>query len=134
MKISNKQLAQALYDLTDNKNEEEVKQSIESFVKKLQKTHKLKEAEDIIKKFEIIWDKKKGIIQAEIISARPLKDTDLEKIKHFIKKKYQAKKVILKNEINPSIKGGFILKTREEILDASVKARFKKLDKTIRNS
>lgn len=127
MKISTKQYAQALYELTLGKSESEVDIVVGKFIKELSKNNQMKFSSSVVVKFEEIYNRENGIIEATIISTAKLESSEIEKIKKYLMDKYAAKEVILENEIDKSIGGGFIIKVRDEILDASISSKLKGL-------
>ena len=68
MKITAKQLAQTLYDLTDGKSESEAEKSIGRFAEFIIKDRKLKLADKIIEQFGKIYNQKR-----ELVSGRETK-------------------------------------------------------------
>ncbi|MFA6183560.1 MAG: F0F1 ATP synthase subunit delta [Parcubacteria group bacterium] len=120
MKISTKQYAQALYELTLEKSEGEVNIVVEKFVKELAKNNNIKLASKIVDKFEEIYNKNNGIIVAEVTSTNNLDKDYLDKIEKYLINKYVAKHVVLTNKIDASIKGGIILRVGEDVLDESI--------------
>lgn len=127
MKISIKQYTQALYDLTLDKSEADVKIVVEKFVKELVKSNQIKSAPKIIERFEKIYNKNNEIIEASVTSATELDKPQMEKIEKYLADKYKARKVILSNEVRPEIKGGIILRVEDEIVDGSVVNRLRGL-------
>ncbi|HBI17590.1 MAG TPA: ATP synthase F1 subunit delta [Candidatus Moranbacteria bacterium] len=120
MKISTKQYAEVLYDLTLGKSEAEVNIVVEKFIKELVNGNQIKSASKIIEKFEKIYNKNNGIIEASVTSAEKLDKSQMEKIEKYLLDKYKAKQVVLNNEVKPEIKGGIILRVEDEILDGSI--------------
>ncbi len=120
MKISVNQYAKSLFELTDGKSEREIDSAISNFIKFLQKNRQLKLAGKIIEKFRKIYNKKNGIVEAEIISREKLSSELIAKLNNFIKNKYLAKEVILNNIVDEKIKGGIIIKVGDEVVDGSV--------------
>jgi len=132
MKVSAKQYAQALYDLTGGKSEVDVSGLIIKFAEELKKGGQLKSTDEIIEKFNEIWNEQNGIIEAEVVSARELENSQACKTKSYIKEKYKAKKVVLKNIVDENIKGGIIIKVGDEIMDGSVAGKLRKLKESLR--
>jgi len=126
-KISAKQYAEALYELTRGKTEEKINSVVSDFAKELRKQRKLKLADNILNKFSGICNKENGIVEVEVISARKINEYQEEKIKSFIKDKYEAKEVCLARKIDKKIKGGIILRVGDEIIDGSVSRKLKNL-------
>jgi F-type H+-transporting ATPase subunit delta len=131
MRISAKQYAQTLYDLTDGKSKSEIEKSIADFARYMHKERKLKLSGKIIESFGKIYNSEKGIVEAEIVTAEKLSDALEKKIENYIKKKYKSEKVIIKNIVDPSIKGGMIVKSGDEVTDGSVRGRLGELKKIL---
>lgn len=127
MKISIKQYAQALYELTLGKSESEVNIVVEQFAKELAKNNNIKLSAKIIEKFQEIYNKNNGIIVAQVTSVKSLDNDYLDKIEKYLINKYAAKQVILTNKLDASIKGGIILRVEDEIIDASTINQLKNL-------
>jgi len=127
MKISATQYAKTLFELTAGKTQAEVSVVVANFVKTLAKNNQMKLAPAVIEKFSELWNKDKGIVEAEIVSREKLDDEVVKKLEHFVKEKYQAKEVVLHSKIRAGIKGGFILKVGDEMIDGSVSRKLKKL-------
>ncbi|MDY0302812.1 MAG: ATP synthase F1 subunit delta [Candidatus Moranbacteria bacterium] len=133
MKISTKQYAQALYELTLGKSESEVGIVVEKFVKELVKNNQIKSVSKIIDNFNNIYNQENGIIEAEIESREQLQTEVLEKIEKYLIKKYKAKQIILNKKINPEIKGGVIIKAGDEMTDLSVAGSLNRLRRELIN-
>lgn len=127
MKITANQYAKSLYEATAEKSKQEIDGAVAGFLKVLRKKNQMKLAKKIIEKFSEIYNKKNGIVETNVITRYKIQDTITKKIESFIKEKYQAKKVILNNKIDLSIKGGIIIKVGDEILDGSVAKQLQNL-------
>lgn len=132
MKISASQYATTLYELTLDKSKPEIDSVTKKFTEMLIKNHHLKMAKKIIEKFNGIYNRKNGIIEAEVATARELESSQVHKVESFIKEKYKAKEVVIKNKIDESIKGGIIIKIGDEIIDASLKNSLTNLSKLLK--
>ncbi len=131
MKISAKQYAQTLYELTRDKSAGDIDSVIVKFIKLLKENRQLKMLAGIIKRFSEIYNKENGIAEVEVISRRKLSENQIDKIKDFILQKYQSKEIILKNSENKNIKGGVIIKVGDEVLDGSVVGKLIRLRKEL---
>ncbi len=131
MKITSKQYAQTLFELTQKKSESEVDGVIKKLAELLKKNRQLNLLSDIVKKFSEIWNKENGIVEAEVISRRELSESLQNETKEFVKNKYQAKEVHLKNKVDKNIKGGVIIKVGDEVLDGSVSRQLRELRKAM---
>ncbi len=127
MKIVAKQYAQTLYELIENKPEKEVPGVIFNFVKQIAKNNNLKIAEKIIEKFNEIYNRENGIIEAEVTSREELRSKVRTKVRTYVSNKCKAKKVILINKVDGSIKGGIVVRVGDEVLDASVAGKLNDL-------
>jgi ATP synthase F1 delta subunit len=127
MKITEKQYAQTLLELTANKPEQEVSNIAARFAEQLKKDGQLKNAAKIIGKFSELYNGAHGIVEAEIVSWEKLDEGMLEKMTGFLKEKYAAKKVEIRNTVDKKIKGGIIIKVGDEVLDGSISRQLKKL-------
>jgi F-type H+-transporting ATPase subunit delta len=129
MRITTKQYAQTLYEMTDGQSKPEIEKSVADFARYMHKERKLKLAGKVIEQFEKIYNQKNGIVEAEIVTAEKLNESLEKKVKSYIEKKYNANKVVLKNTVDESIKGGMILKIGDEIVDGSVAGKLAELKK-----
>jgi F-type H+-transporting ATPase subunit delta len=129
MRISAQQYAQTLFDLTDGKSEFEIEKYVADFARYIHRNRKLKLADKIVEQFSKIYNQKNGIVEAEITTRKKIGEAEIKKMKQHILKKYQARKVVLKNTIDESLKGGFVLKVGDEVMDGSVKGKLNALKK-----
>jgi len=132
MKISSKQYAQTLFELTQDKSENDIDNVVRKFAEVLKKNKQMKLFADIIKKFSDSYNKENGIVELEVISAREISEEQIEKIKDFVKDKYKARKVLLVKKIDQKIKGGIILKVGDEILDECVNRKLQELGRMLK--
>ena len=131
MRANAKQYAQTLYDLTDGKSKPEIQKSVADFARCIYKERKLKLSGKIIEQFEKIYNQENSIVEAEVVTAEKLSAETEKKIKSYIEKKYHAKKVVLRNTIDPKIKGGMIIRVGDEVVDGSIRGRLDDLKKAI---
>lgn len=127
MRATATQYAKALYEATKDKSQKEIDGFLANFVKTLSKDNQIKLAGSIEKKFGEIYNQENGIVEAEIITKYKIQDTRYKQIEDFIKKKYKAEKVVIKDKIDEEIKGGIIIKVGDEVMDGSVERRLKDL-------
>lgn len=131
MKTTANQYAKTLYELTLEKSQSEIGEMVSEFAKLLAKKNQAKLLPKIIEKFNEIWNKNNGIVKAEITSARKLEDSEVHKIENHIKNKYKAKKILINNIINESLKGGMIIQVGDEVMDGSIKRQLGDLRKIL---
>lgn len=127
MKVSNQQYADALYEAVKEKSQSEVNEILANFVKILAKNNQIKNAENIIGKFKETWSRKEGVIEAEVVSREKL-DRELRiEIEKYVSKKYNAEKIKIIEKVDPEIKGGVVIRVRDEVIDGSIKGQLNNL-------
>jgi F-type H+-transporting ATPase subunit delta len=131
MKISAQQYAQSLYDSVADKSDKDVSVVLKSFVEILGRNRELNRASEIIAAFNELWNKEHGELSAQLISARELGPTAKETVMDYLKTKTSAKKVILDEEIDKKLIGGFILRYDSKVIDASLKTSLEDLKNKI---
>lgn len=114
MKISTKQYAQSLFDVMKSNND-------------------LEKTEEVMRDFLNLCNREKHILEVEVVSARKLDEKQMEDVKNFVAKKYEAKEIVLKNKIDESILGGLCLKIGDEMIDLSVSGQLKKLRESLKS-
>jgi F-type H+-transporting ATPase subunit delta len=127
-KISNKQLAEALYQITRGLKKEGLTQALRSFVTLLMRFHKLKQARRVIDEFIRYSKKQEGIVEIEVTTARNLDDGTMLHIKKAFGTKVEEESVVDEN-----ILGGVKIKTGDKILDASLKTQLINLKRNLAN-
>ena len=75
---------------------------------------------------EKIHLKKNNTLLALIRSAVPLNDAERARLLEKLHKKYN-KKIILKEEVDPSLIGGIFIKVGEDLIDGTIKGKLEKL-------
>lgn len=131
MKISNSQYAKILYSMVDGKKDSEVDKAVLDFSKFIFKKKGSKKTEKIIASFSKIWNAKKNVVDCEILSAEPVMEESVKKIKDYVMKKYDAGSVSLKSVVKKDLKGGVVIRVKDEIIDASIDGQLKKLKKQL---
>ena len=133
MKISVNQYAKTLLELTEGKTEQEVSDIVKKFADILKKDGQIKNAPRIIEKFSEVFNAKHRIVEVIMTTRQKSEDQSIKEVEEFVKKKYDAKEVNIKNIIDEKIKGGIIIKVGNEVIDASVGGQLGKLKKVLSN-
>lgn len=81
----------------------------------------------IIDEFEKQYDEQKKYVHAVVVTAVQLDEKRRENLKEALAKRYGANKIILKEEIDPDIIAGVVVKVGGETLDGSVSTKLTKL-------
>ena len=131
MKITANQYAKTLYELTMDKSQKEIDVVVANFVKLLNQKRQLKLASKVIAKFNEIWNKQNGIVEAEVTSREKLDKDVLTRVSTYVSTRYKAKKVIINNKIDLNIKGGIVIKVGDEVMDGSIQAQLSSLKKLL---
>lgn len=131
MKVSLVQYAKTLYDLTDGKSERETFGILDKFFNILKRDRQLKNFDKIVENFSKIYNKKKSIVDALVVSREVLDRECVERIEKYIRGKYRAEEVVLRNETDLNIMGGIIIKAEDEILDGSVFGAMEKMKREL---
>ncbi|MCT1532920.1 ATP synthase F1 subunit delta [Sphingobacterium daejeonense] len=74
------------------------------------------------------YNEVKGIVNAEVISATPLSEANLQALKQEIASQINAE-VILANKVDKSLIGGFVVKVGDKQIDASIQGKLNKLER-----
>ncbi|MCX6794552.1 MAG: ATP synthase F1 subunit delta [Candidatus Falkowbacteria bacterium] len=133
MKISAQQYAQSLFDSVAGKSEKEVKAILKSFVAILGKNRELNKEVAIVTAFLEIWNQEHGEVVATLESARELGPTARETVVDYLKTKTDAAKIILEENIDKDLIGGFVLRYGSKVLDGSLKNSLNSLKNKISN-
>lgn len=81
--------------------------------------------------FERGYKERNNILEAEAVTAVEMTAEQVQKVAAELSEKY-GKTVVLKTSVDPSILGGMVLYVGNEMLDASVRARFEGLKKQLK--
>lgn len=127
MKISITQYAKTLFELTNGKSEQEVLEVVKNFANQLKLDGQIKNVENIIGKFTQLYNTAHGIIEAEVVTINEIDQEMKNKVEKFVKEKYQAKEVVIKNIVDKKIKGGIIVRVGDEVMDGSINSQLKNL-------
>lgn len=120
MRVSAKQYAKLLFEITENKNNNELDQVLSRFVGLLARNNQIRMVENIVDNFSEIFDKNNSTVTAYVSSIAGIDTETEEKIKSVVRKKYGFEKVLIENKIIPEITGGIVIRVGDEILDGSV--------------
>jgi len=130
MKISPKKYAIALYDVASKAAKNERPRIAEKFFKLLLKKNALSLLPLIIEELEQYIDQQSGQIRAELFTAHQASKAITNELRQFLADKSQEK-VVLQEHVDKGLVGGFALKWRDFLLDASVKAELSQLNRQL---
>ncbi len=131
MKLTAKQYANILYLITEGKDEKSSREAISKFVSFLERGKKLKLVPKILSHFERIFEDKHEEITVEATFARSAGEEEKKLVRNFIKQRFPKKKVNVRSFVDPKIKGGIIMKIRDDLYDVSLQRKLLILKKAI---
>lgn len=74
------------------------------------------------------YNEVKGIVHATVVSAAPLSQPNLEELRNIIAEAIKAQ-VVLRNTVDPTLIGGFVVTVGDRQIDASIAGKLKKLER-----
>lgn len=127
MKITPKQYAISLYEITKDARKEEAAEIIKNFVELLRRSNNLSMEDRIIEEYETYLRKQKGIAKVKIRSGEKLSPEVVSGIvKHF------AGQVELEEEADPALIGGIAVEINDDtLIDGSVRKKLEDLRQNI---
>ncbi len=102
-----------------------------SFLKTLIDRGRTDELGEMFLEFERGYKDRNNILEAEAVTAVEMTEEQTEQVKKELGEKY-GKTIVLKTRVDPSIIGGMVLYIGNEMLDASVRAKFEGLKKQLK--
>lgn len=102
---------------------------IANFIKEMCKVGNADELSDIFKAYHEYWDEKNHILRATVTSAKEMSQDEIKSIKDDIKKKYPDYTVELSENVDDSLLGGYVVKTKMEEYDKSFTWRLSQLER-----
>jgi F-type H+-transporting ATPase subunit delta len=97
-----------------------------NFLGVLARNGRKRELRPIIRAFKRIAADHRGEISAEIISAHPLKDDQVEALKAQLGKRAR-RDVTIDARVDPEVLGGIVIKLGSEMIDASIRTKLNRL-------
>lgn len=132
MKFSSKQYAEALYELLEMATEDQFSDVLKEFARFLVENGDYVKIDEILKIFAEDWDKKRGIIKAEVTSVYDLSHEVSNVLKNYISSKTNASSVNFQYKEDKEILGGLVLKYQDKELDLSLKKSINDLKECIK--
>lgn len=131
MKISSKQYALSLYELTVEKNETAVSDVLKNFVDFIIKNNDYGRINEIVSEFSKIWDENNGNLSVNLTSAHKLEDETKNIIINYLENKTGFSNINFTESIKADIMGGVILRYGDKIIDGSIKNNLNNLKNKI---
>ena len=112
--------------------EEQIDQRGKNFIKLLAENDRIKLLPEITALYEHYRAEAEGTIDAEVISAQEVSESQISKIAASLKTRL-GKEVRLSSKIDASLIGGAIIRAGDLVIDGSVSGRLEKLSTTLVN-
>lgn len=127
MKIDYKQYARVLYELTQGKNEKEIKEMVKKFTELLLKNNDAALTGKISEYYSKIYNEYEGRLEANICTVNKLDKDMAEAVKKYLEKISGAKKIVISEKLDEKILGGIIIRYGDKIIDGSLKTKLSEL-------
>jgi len=102
-----------------------------NFVRILAENSRLEVVPEIYQEFIRLREKHDKVMTVDLISARSFDENEILAIKEKLSQKYNCR-INMKQQIDPSIIGGVILKVGDKVIDASIKNSLSALSSTLK--
>lgn len=129
--ISNNNIARAIYEASKASTGDSIYPKIVEFLARKKMLSKLSE---ILKHLNKIINEEERRIAAKVWSAEKLNEHTKKEIKHALSKRYGNKEVVLEENLNEKLLGGFRIEVNDEVIDLSLKNRMEKLQEHLTDS
>lgn len=97
-----------------------------NFLKLVARNRRLFAAPDMIKAYRTLLARARGEVQAEVVSAVPLNDAQLNALKETLKAT-ERKNVLITSSVDPSLLGGLVVKIGSRMFDSSLRTKLESL-------
>lgn len=104
---------------------------IKSFIKVVCKNGRIKDIFDIFLEYKNYSNEVKGIVEANLYYVEKPTEEQQERLKKFVKKRLNAKEVVLCMTESPELLGGFVIEAKGHRFDRSYKNRLKALNRKL---
>lgn len=126
MKVNDKQYAQLLFELVEDAGDD-LDVVVNNFFAVLVKNNDVNRARRIVARFGDVWDEKKGVVNASVVSAFVVQSDTIDGIVRYVEEKTGANEVNIVSEVDEGIKGGVVIKYGDKVIDVSLKTRINDL-------
>lgn len=97
-----------------------------NFVKVLARNRRLFITPDVIKNFRLIAARARGEVSADVTSAHPLTDAQLQALKDQLKTSV-GRDITIQAKVDPSLLGGLVVKVGSRMIDSSLRTKIEQL-------
>ncbi|MEZ5558532.1 MAG: F0F1 ATP synthase subunit delta [Pseudomonadales bacterium] len=103
------------------------------FVQVLARNKRLGLIADVAEQFEALRAEQERVLDVEVVSAYPLSDAQVERIKGALQARY-SKEVSLSSSVDQSLIGGAVIRAGDTVIDGSVRGKLGKLAEVLQRS
>jgi F-type H+-transporting ATPase subunit delta len=125
--ISINNLARAIYDSSKDKIGRELDALMENATYFIAEKRLLGKSNLILDKLENIIDNDKGIVRARISTRSKIDKKVADEIEELLKKRYEAKEIILTHLEDKKLLGGIKIEVEDEIIDMTLSNKIRQL-------
>jgi len=126
-KISTQNIAKAIYELTKDKQGQDLESTLTNIVNYLIEKRLTPKVPEVLKKLEEIINRVEGNIEVTITYKRiPAKEIT-EGIEELLKRRYQAKSILTTIKEDQTVLGGLKIEGRGEVIDLTYRNKIKQL-------
>lgn len=106
---------------------------INNFLKVVASYRRFPQVLSIIDQFQKVYEDDKKIVRAQVVSATPLNDDQLDRLATAFEKRVGAVKAIFDTKVDKSLIGGIVIRSSDVIIDGSVQTRINKVKELLLN-
>lgn len=128
MRVSDDEKKSLLAPITKNASD-----FINNFLKVVASYGRFPQILDIIDQFQKFYEDDKKIVRAQVVSATPLDDDQLDRLAKAFEKRVGAVKAIFDTKVDKSLIGGIVIRSSDVIIDGSVQTRINKVKELLLN-
>ena len=129
-----KNLAQAIYESSLNKEGEALDHILQKSLSLIKNKNLIGKKEEILKRLEDIINKENKTIKIKVSTKEKLKDQEEKEIESIIKEKYKINKVIIEKKEDHELLGGIKIEIGDDIIDTTLSNKIHQLkDYLIKN-
>ncbi|MES2023549.1 MAG: ATP synthase F1 subunit delta [Patescibacteria group bacterium] len=133
-KISIKNLAETLENITEKKSPKELEAFGRNFAIFLKNKKLLSRSEEILKELGKTIDKKKGMVRMKVMYAKHLPEDKKKNLEEKIKEKYKAKHIESEYFEDKNLLGGVKIEVGEDVMDMTYRNKLNQLRKHLINN
>ena len=132
--ISNKNIAEAIYLASKDKNHEEQSLVSKKVVKFLIKKRLLSKTREILIFLNKIINEHEGRVVAKVSSAEKISEKTNKELKRTLSTRYSAKEISLVENLDKKLLGGIKIEVNDEVIDLTIKNKIERLQEYLTKS